>query len=382
MGSFRDHVARRLRESRGDLGKRCLERVVALVPSAASDAAREYTGDALDLVASALEEELGEAGAATRQRAGQLAERRLARGEPLRQVLLELDVLAGLVEELVADEHKRLAEPDGVEGIDVLGRVHRATRTLALAAVDTFVADGSATAARQRAAAAEFDRMLRHEMRGPLNTLRIAAAVLAEKDSLDAAERKTLLDLVQGSVDRSCALLDDLQTLSDLRGDESPQLLEEVDLDRALHAVAVRLAALAADNEVEIVVEDAAPPAAIDAGKLGLALTHLVGNAIRYCDRGKDRRFVCLAAELTAGDAQSRPCLAVTVSDNGVGISDDELPKIFDPFFRGRNARAGDGTGLGLAIAWQCAESLGGRIEVASREGEGTRFTLTLPLAR
>jgi two-component system, OmpR family, sensor histidine kinase BaeS len=101
-------------------------------------------------------------------------------------------------------------------------------------------------------------------------------------------------------------------------------------------------------------------------------ITNLLTNALKYTPRGGT---VTISAGPSGGDA------VLTVTDTGIGIAADELPKIFDRFWRGRDASQTSGSGIGLAVAAELARAHGGRITAASQPGQGTQMTLTLPLA-
>ncbi len=129
---------------------------------------------------------------------------------------------------------------------------------------------------------------------------------------------------------------------------------------------------------LELTVEVAGEPAELqvsgDRGRLDQVLSNLLGNAVRHT--GPGGRIVMRAGPLP-GDGVS-----IQVSDSGAGITPEELPFIFDRFWRGDRARThgkGAGSGLGLAIARQLVHAHGGRITATSRLGEGTTFTIELP---
>jgi signal transduction histidine kinase len=94
-------------------------------------------------------------------------------------------------------------------------------------------------------------------------------------------------------------------------------------------------------------------------------------NAIKYTDEG----VVALTASAEDG------CVRAAIADTGPGIADDDLPHVFERFYRGDPSRAAGGTGLGLSIARQIATAHGGHIELTSESGSGTTVTVTLPAA-
>jgi two-component system sensor histidine kinase SenX3 len=102
-------------------------------------------------------------------------------------------------------------------------------------------------------------------------------------------------------------------------------------------------------------------------------LTNLLGNAIRYSPEG---------SAVEVGISACDDCVEITVADHGIGINDADQPRIFEEFYRAGNARdfAPDGTGLGLTIVKSVVDAHGGTIAVKSRKGQGTTFTVRLPL--
>ena len=104
--------------------------------------------------------------------------------------------------------------------------------------------------------------------------------------------------------------------------------------------------------------------------RLERVLQNLLVNAVRHTDRGEVR------VEARVEDAS----LVIDVTDTGEGIAESQLPKVFEPFWRGDAARSSPGSGLGLSLAKRIVEHLGGRIEASSQPGRGSRFTVTVPV--
>jgi signal transduction histidine kinase len=117
------------------------------------------------------------------------------------------------------------------------------------------------------------------------------------------------------------------------------------------------------------------PPIAGDRGRLVQILLNLLGNAVLYTNPGG-----AIGVDVRVVDS----AIAVAVSDSGIGISPDDVGKVFDRFYRGESSRVQEcqGTGLGLAIVKSFVEMHGGRIWVASELGKGSTFTFTLPCSR
>ena len=135
---------------------------------------------------------------------------------------------------------------------------------------------------------------------------------------------------------------------------------------------------MAEHRGVEIRIADDLPTVTTDLARLELVLMNLVSNAIKYSDPAKPSRFVEIFLSGATDDGRT-----IGVRDNGIGVPAEDVPHIFENFFRAspeKDAQLGiKGSGLGLAIVAECVEAIGGRITVASVEGEGTAFDLWLP---
>ena len=130
---------------------------------------------------------------------------------------------------------------------------------------------------------------------------------------------------------------------------------------------------------VQVRIDETLPTLTVDVGRLELTFVNLLSNAIKYSDPAKSTRTVeIVGAEL--GDTWCR----VEIRDNGLGIPTDAIDTIFHRFTRAHAGRTGTadvgGIGLGLSIVDDCVRAMGGRIDLSSTEGQGTTFSLTLPL--
>jgi two-component system sensor histidine kinase MprB len=208
--------------------------------------------------------------------------------------------------------------------------------------------EGSIAAQRQLVADAS------HELRTPVTSLRTNIEVLAE-NRLDGAERRRLVADVQAQAEELSALVADLIELA--RGDQPSPAREDVRLD-ALVAEAVERSRRHAPG---VRFETALEPAVVDGvpDRLARAVNNLLDNAARH---GRTITVSCDPSGLR-------------VRDDGGGIAPEDLPHIFDRFYRGTDARGRPGTGLGLAIVRQVAEQHGGSVK-ASSDSNGTVFEL------
>jgi two-component system OmpR family sensor kinase/two-component system sensor histidine kinase BaeS len=216
-----------------------------------------------------------------------------------------------------------------------------------------------------------------HELRTPLHIIQgNLEAVLDGVYAATPAHIEATLDETR----TLARLVDDLRILSLAEAGELPLQLEAVDVGDLLADVATSFAAQAESASIRLTAQLPAQLSTTDTlqvwgdvGRLDQVLSNLVVNAIRHTPAGGT---VTLEASATTAQVQIRVC------DSGVGIAAEELPFIFDRFWRGDRARTHTptgGSGLGLAIAAQLVRAQGGEITVASQVGRGTTFTLSLP---
>lgn len=214
-----------------------------------------------------------------------------------------------------------------------------------------------------------------HELRTPLARIRVALDLAAEGD--DAAAREALASITADWGDLERLVEDVLATARlDLGSSGAAPPLREDDVDLAALAGAVqeRHRLVYPGERLELELESDLPRVRGDGGLLKRVLDNLVDNARKYSDSGSTVR-------LFAGREPGGVRLAVI--DRGMGIDASDLPHVFTPFFRAdrsRNRKTG-GVGMGLALVRRIVLAHGGRVEVTSRVGEGTRFEVHLPRA-
>jgi two-component system, OmpR family, sensor histidine kinase MprB len=201
-----------------------------------------------------------------------------------------------------------------------------------------------------------------HELRTPVTSLRTNMEVLLAGAELEEGERRALLRDMVGQSEELSALVGDLIELA--RGDDGDPPVEDIAFD-ALVAEAVERARRHAPG---VRFRTALQPCTIQGvpDRLGRAVNNVLDNAARYSpSRG--------VVEVGLRDG------TLSVRDHGPGVAPDELPLLFDRFFRGAGARERHGSGLGLAIVRQVVESHGGAVDAANAEGGGLVVALTLP---
>lgn len=212
-----------------------------------------------------------------------------------------------------------------------------------------------------------------HELRTPLQI--IQGNLEGILDEVYEPDEEHLLSTLRET--RSLGrLVDDLRTLSVAEAGQLRLLKETVVVRELLQDVATSLSgqAEAAGVELTVILNPAEKELTLsgDEVRLGQVLSNLVANALRYCERGQ---------RITLGAAATAAGVRLTVSDTGRGIPEQDLPFLFDRFWRGKDGGHGEGTGLGLAIARQLVQAQGGEIKVESQPGQGTTFTIDLPAA-
>ena len=222
--------------------------------------------------------------------------------------------------------------------------------------------------ARRTQALAEVATLLAHEIRNPLGSLELFAGLLADALA-DQAELQPWINHVQAGL-RSLAAT--VNNVLHFHSQPSAQLLP-VDLLRLVGETVEFLRPLARQKEMQIEWRAPEGPVSIlaDPSRLQQAFFNLALNAFRAMKPGGT-----LSLSVCRREEGSRPTVAVAFADQGAGIREENLEKIFEPGF---TTQCGS-PGLGLAVTRKVIEQHGGTIRVESREGEGTTFTLTLPI--
>ena len=219
-----------------------------------------------------------------------------------------------------------------------------------------------------------------HELRTPLTAIRGTAEVALARPRTAEELRDTLEEVVDETREM-LHLVEDLLTLA--RGEQVESGPDaQADLAEVLRDVQDVGEALAAAKPVEVRLEvpDALPLRG-DAGALRRLFLNLVSNAVKFTEEGAVT-ITARSVEVTDGPPDGRGWVEVEVADTGSGISAEALPRVFDRFYREDAARnRSGGTGLGLAIARMVAERHGGTIAVRSAPGEGSVFTVRLPVS-
>jgi two-component system phosphate regulon sensor histidine kinase PhoR len=212
-----------------------------------------------------------------------------------------------------------------------------------------------------------------HEFRTPISSIKLLAEALLQgalNDSKVSADFLRKIDVESGKLEQMTKDLNELSLF------ESGGLLMEkgaADIGRLVNQTVERLNAQAERKRmvIQVTIEPGMPHPVIDKSGIESVLVNLIHNAIKYTDSG---------GRISVGAAKEGNTILISVADTGSGIPKDEIPRIFERFYKVDKSRNTEGSGLGLAISKHIVVSHGGRIWADSTEGKGATFYFTLPL--
>ncbi|MBQ8596422.1 MAG: GHKL domain-containing protein [Lachnospiraceae bacterium] len=222
----------------------------------------------------------------------------------------------------------------------------------------------------------EFVANVSHELKTPITSIKVLAdSLVAQPDVPAELYREFMVDITE-EIEREDKIINDLMALVKLDKAVASVNISVVNINNLAEIICKRLRPIARKNNVELtLLSNREVIAEVDEVKLSLVLTNLIENAIKYNkEQGK--------VEVTV-DADHQ-FFTIQVSDTGIGIPEDSLKQIYERFYRvdKSHSREIGGTGLGLAITKNAVQLHRGSIKVASKEGEGTTFTVKIPLTR
>lgn len=230
----------------------------------------------------------------------------------------------------------------------------------------------------------DFIANISHELRTPLASVRLLAETLEEAIDTDPERAQEFVEKIENEVQDLSSLVTELLELARIESGQMPMTIEPVGAEQLVREVMARMLPLAQRHRVTLRTEIAQgeTQVAADSKQIARVLVNLVHNAIKFTPSGGEVVIGTRAQE--EGRTQQ-----FFVRDTGVGIRPEELPRIFERFYKADRARSkadyigpgGGGSGLGLAIARHVVEAHGGRISAQSVPGQGSAFLFTLPVA-
>jgi two-component system phosphate regulon sensor histidine kinase PhoR len=220
----------------------------------------------------------------------------------------------------------------------------------------------------------EFVANVSHELRTPLASIKAAVETLQRGALNDEAAATDFLERISVEVDHLTQVVQQLLDLSRLETGKTQLHIEPINVREVLEEATRRVEPQAKLNGVDLAVDASAglPEAMADRVSLQETVMDLVDNALKFTD--PDGRIDVTARDIEEG-------LEIVVSDTGAGILPEDLPHIFERFYKADRSRSSGGTGLGLALAKHMVQAQGGRIWAESVSGQGSRFHFTLPRA-
>jgi len=213
-----------------------------------------------------------------------------------------------------------------------------------------------------------------HELRTPLTTLKALQETLQDCIDSDPDAAKRFLGHMDIEIDKLTQMVLELLDLSRIESGRAEMRKTITDVKQLLQLPVERMKPQADRAGLSLIINcpPDLPMVNVDAEQIERVLMNLIHNSIKHTAPG---------GEIIVSAAISENQMMIKVSDNGEGISQQDLPRIFERFYKTDQARASGGTGLGLAIAKHIIEAHAGKIDADSRPGEGATFTITLPLA-
>ncbi|CAM2859484.1 two-component system histidine kinase PnpS [Salinicoccus roseus] len=220
----------------------------------------------------------------------------------------------------------------------------------------------------------DFVANVSHELKTPVTSVRGFSETLMSGEVTDEETTKQFLKIIHDESQRLDRLIRDLLNLSKIERQKMPLNLETLNMTALVHEVSVTLQGAIEEKQTRLVLPDPSKDVYLqgDEDRLRQIILNLVGNGINYTAEG---------GTVTVSLKENVEKVRLIIKDDGIGIPEESLPRIFERFYRVDRARSrhSGGTGLGLAIVKHLIESHHGEIEVESREGEGTTFTVILP---
>jgi two-component system phosphate regulon sensor histidine kinase PhoR len=222
----------------------------------------------------------------------------------------------------------------------------------------------------------EFVANVSHELRTPVTSIKGYVETLLDGAIDDKDNAVEFLHIISKDAERLIRLIEDLLDLSKIESGQMSMVFKPCAVAMVVERVAAGLARVLHERQCRLRIEipDDLPPVMADEARLAQVLVNLIDNAVKYSPSGSE---VIITATV------EKPYVQIDVIDNGIGIPEQDIPRIFERFYRVDKARSRDlgGTGLGLSIVKHIVQAHKGDVRVSSRVGEGSRFSFTIPKA-
>ena len=259
-------------------------------------------------------------------------------------------------------------------------RMHRDNLELLVRARTTDLAEARDQAQQANRAKSAFLANMSHELRTPLNAVIGYSEML--RDSAEEAERiEDVNDLnrIRYAAAHLLEIINDILDLSKIEADKIELHIDEIDLPSLLMSVTSTVKPLATrhGNQIETKLPSKLPIISGDVMRIRQCLLNLVSNACKFTKNGS------ITVDISVQRKNNEDWLVAAVSDTGIGMTDDQLARLFKPFMQVHNQTSGEfgGTGLGLALSQRLVQLMNGEIIVTSEVGKGSTFTLRLPIS-
>jgi two-component system, OmpR family, phosphate regulon sensor histidine kinase PhoR len=211
-----------------------------------------------------------------------------------------------------------------------------------------------------------------HELRTPIASIKAMVETLQNAAIDDKEASRDFLSRIEGEADRLTQMVAELTQLSRIETGRAELRMEPMNLNTLIDGVLAEMSPLAEKQQIALLKELATdlPSVQADKDRIRQTIINLVHNAIKFNKP---------AGRVTVSTGYDSKSVTVNVADTGIGISKEDLPHVFERFYKSDKARTGGGSGLGLAIAKHTIQAHGGDIHVQSEEGKGSTFTFNLP---
>ena len=219
----------------------------------------------------------------------------------------------------------------------------------------------------------QFVSMASHEFRTPLAIIDSSAQRLMRKKGDVSKELLTKrVEIILEAVQRMSSLMESTLAAARLNAKKLSVQIADCDITRLIESVCMRQQEISSHHQIDYIISDLPKSIQADKAKVDQVLTNLLSNAVKYAP---DAPFITVKAYTEGTD------VVLSVQDDGLGIDEDEIPKMFEQFFRAKTSTGIAGTGIGLHIVKQIIDHHGGTISVESEVGVGSTFTVRLPVS-